>query len=529
MIKKGKYFVAPQNDGSNFKALFKKLTASGAGRPVGADGFPPGPWTPDLLASAISEIDGNKSGIELRTVQLWFQENDRGISAVNIRWLARVFGCDDPSATADWQVVLSAALSAQRRQKRMKPPSDERGEMMPEAESLPVPTPMPPPAPREGDQGRSRGRGKFLLARASEALFSRGSPLDLPASVFAGAVALGFLSFIIGAHNVSYDLGGIQKQVGYMWAPNWTVLFLVFLPLFMGFVVDTLLFWKREGRQIMIEHIGSTESVKPWMHHVEASSYTFWVVFLICSAFAGVIQWVGVRLGPLLSGDNDYAIDWGTVALLRPDKVSVPESIMFTALTYTYMSVCFYALFVGLILLYKIINDFVKLSSGMTALEREVSVSDGRSLPKVIIGGVFRCTILVILTATAMKMQDRYLASDAPSIFVWMMRDIHDVMNIQNHKGSYIDASFPNHFSSLVVMLAMCFVFVYGIFRFRLHSTDRVLVGKMAFVGSVLCATYFLLSSFVGWVLLLGIASIISVYALFDPELSFGRARGNNA
>src|SRR5690606_22169169 len=109
----------PQRDGSDFKELFKRLAAAGAGRPLGKDGFPAGSWTPELLGEAISQIDSNRVGVDLRTVQLWFQENEQGISAANIRWLARIFGCDDPVATSEWQMELSAAqsrLSAKRRE-----------------------------------------------------------------------------------------------------------------------------------------------------------------------------------------------------------------------------------------------------------------------------------------------------------------------------------------------------------------------------------------------------------------------------
>ena len=81
--------------------------------------FPQGPWTPILLAEAISKIEANREGIDLRTVQLWFQDNDKGVSADNIRWLARILGCDDPEATSAWQAALSAAqarLTTRRRQ-----------------------------------------------------------------------------------------------------------------------------------------------------------------------------------------------------------------------------------------------------------------------------------------------------------------------------------------------------------------------------------------------------------------------------
>lgn len=119
MLNNGKFFLPPPKDGSDFKELFKRLAAAGAGRPLGSDGFPAGPWTPELLATAISEIDSNRIGVDLRTVQLWFQENDKGISTANIRWLARIFGCDDPAATSEWQMELSAAqarLTSKRRE-----------------------------------------------------------------------------------------------------------------------------------------------------------------------------------------------------------------------------------------------------------------------------------------------------------------------------------------------------------------------------------------------------------------------------
>lgn len=528
MIKKGKYFVPPPSDGSTFKQLFKKLAAAGAGRPVGDDGFPSGPWTPDLLAAAISEIEGNKSGIELRTVQLWFQENERGISAENIRWLARVFGCDDPVATADWQVALSAGLAAQRQRRRQRregpKPSDALpADAAPDAPLNAVPVQVLPAISQDEDQAAGRG---FRLARASEALFSRGSPLNLPASVFAGAVALGFLSFIIGVHNVSYDHNGINKQIGYLWAPNWTVLFMVFLPLFLGLVAETLLYWKSEGRSRLISQIAAERTVKTWMQKIEASSFTFWSVFLICLVFAGIIQWAGVRLEPLLSGKNSYAIDWGSLALLRPDVVSVPVSIAFTGIAYLYMSLCFYALFVGLILLYLIIDDFGKLTDTDKVKMGQILAADGRSLARIIMICVFRCSMLVILIATAMKLQSIYISSDAENILIWMMADIRSFLNIETRTGSYIEVTMPNHFSSLIVLLATCFVFVYGIVGLRLKTTDTYLVAKMIIVMALLCLAYFLMGSFVGWAMLLGISSFVAVCALFDPEFTLGRNRG---
>lgn len=158
--------------------MFQQLATTGAGRPVDKDGFPSGPWTPDLLAEAITQIDANHAGIELRTVQLWFQDNNKGISSNNIRWLARVFGCGDPEATSAWQAELSAAqarLIAKRRQNRKITNDQPPGRSLEAAEGPAAAQPSP------------KSKRRMSLATRSEAIFSRDSPLDLPSTVFAGA------------------------------------------------------------------------------------------------------------------------------------------------------------------------------------------------------------------------------------------------------------------------------------------------------------------------------------------------------
>ncbi|WP_420011677.1 hypothetical protein [Tateyamaria sp.] len=108
-VRNCRFFAAPQKTDENFKQLFARLAAAGVGRPVDSEGYADGPWTPESLAEAISAIDGNREGVELRSVQVWFQDNDNGISDANIRWLARVFGCGDPEAASEWQTELKAA------------------------------------------------------------------------------------------------------------------------------------------------------------------------------------------------------------------------------------------------------------------------------------------------------------------------------------------------------------------------------------------------------------------------------------
>lgn len=524
MIKNGKFFVAPQKNGGDFKAVFKRLVTAGAGRPVDKGGFAEGPWTPDLLADAISKLDGNEKGVDLRTVQLWFQDNEKGPNPDNIRWLARVFGCDDQVATSDWQAALSASqteLIAKRRSKRkargtdasvgskleMPAPADERN-----GQAVKQPATVP--------QGHRRS-----LAMRSEAIFSRGSPLDLPATVFAGAVALGFLSYLTGIHNVLYErVDGLVKQVGFIWAPNWTFLFMVFLPLFCAFVVDLVVFWKTEGRLRFVPECDRANSQLEWERQVETSSYSYWAVFLICVAFAGLFQWIGVRLIPLMRGGGDYAIDWGSLAIVRPEVISVPEAIGFTGFAYLYMCLSFYLFFVGLILLYTVAFDLWQTGERLKLRPELGCRDDYNEMGLRVMSGIFRCTVCGILVAVCMKLQSFYLASSGTSIVRWLLDDMTSAVYGHHELSDGFNYSMPTHYTSLLVALATCAPFLYGSLRLGIGSRFQVLMGVMAAVIVLLVVCYLMIGAFPGFSILLSVGVLVSIYGLFDPGLGAMRS-----
>ncbi|TGS85201.1 hypothetical protein EN817_24195 [Mesorhizobium sp. M3A.F.Ca.ET.174.01.1.1] len=528
MFKNGKLFLPPPRDGSDLKELFKRLAAAGAGRPLGKDGFPAGPWTPELLAEAISQIDSNRIGVDLRTVQLWFQDNDKGISAANIRWLARVFGCGDPAATSEWQMELSAAQSrlAAKRRVRKSAASDV---------ALAVPDMARPttfddesgfPAELVRDTDAKRPRQRFSLARRSEALFSRGSPLNLPASVFAGAAALGFLSYITGIHDATYvRADGLVKQVGFLWAPNWTFLFMVLLPLFFAFVTELLVFWKNDGRLKLVAEGDQVKSDDAWAHSVEASSYSYWAVFLICVVFAGLFQWIGVCLLPLMKGGGNYATDWGKLAIVRPELISVPEEVVFTGLAYLYMCLCFYLFFVGLILLYTIVHDLWRIGgaskSGPEADHRHRANEVGLRVMR----GIFRCTVLGVLIAMCMKVQSAYLTSRGENIVAWLVGDLSSAWYGGNDVSDGVAYRMPTHYSSLLIAISTCVVFVYGITRLGVGNRVQVPLWKMSAVMALLVSGYLLIDAFAGFSILLGFGVLLAIYGLCDP--GFGRWRAS--
>ncbi|XNO40686.1 RcgA family putative transporter (plasmid) [Sinorhizobium meliloti] len=524
MEKNGKIFVAPPKDGSDFKELFKQLAAAGAGRPLGSDGFPQGPWTPELLTEAISQIDSNRVGVDLRTVQLWFQENDKGISPSNIRWLARVFGCDDLEATNAWQMELSASqsrLTAKRRVSKKEGSKHLLG--VPDfalAEANSETTPVVYAA--QGIEVTRRRQG-FSLARKSEALFSHGSPLNLPASIFAGASALGFLSYILGIHSATYGRpDGVVKEVGFLWAPNWTFLFIVLLPLFFAIVIELLVFWKQDARLKLLTQVGRLESDNAWTRNVEAYSYTYWAVFLICVLFAGLFQWIGVCLIPLLEGGDDYAPSWGTIAIVQPDVISVPAEIGFTALAYLYMCLCFYLFFAGLILLHTIIHDLWKIEEAAATRPAEYRRESGEIGLRVM-RGIFRCTVLGVLVAICMKVQSAYLASTGEDIVAWMAHDMASALYEHHGAANTLTYRMPTHYSSLLVAISTLIVFLYGSIRLGVAKRFRVPLWRMSAVVGLLFTSYLLIDVFDGFSILLSVCVLVATYGLFDPE--FGRWR----
>jgi hypothetical protein len=532
LFQNGKFFLPPPDDGSEWEELFKKLVASGAGRPVGQDGFPAGPWTPELLADAISQIDSNHVGVDLRTVQLWFQDNDRGISATNIRWLARVFGCDNPAATAAWQVELSSAqrrLAAKRKEARKAESKTALAgfDELANSQTAGVGEPRFEPTAQTDASSKRHSKGWYHgLVRQSEAIFSSQSPLNLPSSVFAGASALGFVSYIIGIHSATYvRADNVTKEVGFLWAPNWTFLFMVLLPVFFAVVTEMLAFWKGEGRLRLSGQSGRSQSDDAWRRIVETSSSSYWAVFIICVLFAGVFQWIGVCLVPLLEHNSYYATSWGTLAIIEPDVVSVPVSAAFTALAYLYMCLCFYLFFAGLILLYTIIHDLRRADAGLKDMPDLENPKELDIIRFRLIRGIFRCTILGMLVALCMKAQSAYLSSNAENILSWLTNDMDSGLIGRDIVGNAFHYRMPTHYSSLLVAVSTIAVFLYALVYLRRAGTRfHFLLAKMTAVIAFLFASYMVIGEFVGFSIVLAVGALVALYGLVDPGLGHGRS-----
>ncbi|WP_415400922.1 RcgA family putative transporter [Tateyamaria sp. SN3-11] len=535
MISNGKFFVAPSKTSEDFKELFSRLSAMGAGRPVENDQFPPGPWTADLLADAIAQSDPNGAGVELRTVQHWFQDNQKGISIRNIRLLAKVFGCDDPDATGEWQAELIAArrrLAAKRRQQK------QVGKTYIETQSSVVSsvnTDLPDKLTRAVIEAEPKKR--FNLPRLSEALFSNRSTLNLPASVWAGCVTLGFLAYIMGVHSVTYSpVSGLDKQVGFLWAPNWTLLELVILPLFLVTVVKLLAFWKDRRRSLL----AITNTDTDWASQVESFSQSHWAVFFICFFIVFLLQWSGVHLHALLAGDSgNLMMDWSLVAIMRPEVISVPEALVLSMLAFAYTAAICFLYLTGLVFLYTITQDFHEICIGqdwdLDNDQRSLIVKTGTKL----MSGVFCCAVLGIWIATCIKIQATYLLSDAEDIVSWLLGDTMFVLGLSTDYSGWLGHRALAHFTSFLLLFATCSVFLFSLIHVR-QITRRTLLSnwtptvvvarfppwvQMLIVVGLLVANFLLIGLFPGFSVLLILSVGVGIYSLFAPSVRCERAR----
>ena len=507
MIKRGKYYIPPPENIGTFKEIFKILIEAGAGRPVGKDGLPLGQWTPELLANAILKVDPNQSGVDLRTVQHWFQENEKGISANSIRLLARVFGCGDPVASGEWQRELSAAkwrLTNKRRDGQKQ----------------------------AGSRDAVGPKRRFNLARASEVMFGDHSSLSLPVVVLCAVSALGLISFNLNIHSVVFtSTSGTAKQVGFLWAPNWMIVFLVLLPMYLAAVIDLLSIWKIEWRSRLVAAARPTLSSDDWDTKVAAASHSYWAVLFVTVIIASFYNWTATHLIPLLNGDaGGWPVDWGRIAIYRPDIISVTSAIVFTGLVFLFNAFCSYIFFAGLIFLNVLVHDYLDILKGLQNISRKEPHQDIEQINVDLMNGIFRCMSLGLLITIMMKLQSSFLQSDSMNILDWLVGDIRSSFNMhdsleENYNGF---RSAPGHFYSFFCVAAIFGTFVNVSVRVRLAKLCLSNSGTR-FSGTwwamnvsmlLLVASYLLVGVFTGFTIVLFLSLLLTVYLIIKPALS---------
>lgn len=556
LIINGKFYSRPPKNPATIKELIRVATAEGSGRPVEAHGISAGPWTPDLLADAITELDKNRSGVDLRTVQLWFQDNDKGVSAENIRWLSHVFGCGDAQCISEWQKALATGQQELLRRRRLKrsrtSPSDEYATTS-KIDAQIARDPNDSDDYREEEVPASR----FSLARKSEAMFNAKNALNLPIAVWTLCGLLWFSTYILGVHSITYSPSpGLEKQVGFYWSISWTIGEMALLPLFLILVSDLLSYWKVEGRPSLFKYEYSKADRAGWSRRIENFSFSYWAILLICFFGIFVLQWTGVYLRPLLSEmQGKGMIDWIMVVLVKPDVASTMEMIVVSCLGFFYSGIIYWFFFVGLLLVFKISTDYKHLlQSEKIQNEPEVKLISLNVAAR-LMSSLFRCTILGILLAITLKLNAAYLVSDGQNLILWLVQDALTFFNVGIDPWNWLNQSPSPFFTSFLLLFITVFVFCVCFSQiYRATNVEEIvenakehefsLRGKvnadkimfmwceMLVVIALLSASYFIIGMFYGFSLVLLVSlplAIVSFFRSQKPLKEFGISNQNLA
>lgn len=466
--------------------------------------------------------------------------------------LARVFGCGDPGATMEWRVALMDAqkrLASKRRAKTQTQPSAAPSELRPvNLESA---------ASADGaassvEEQHPKTKRSYNLPRITEGLFANQHPMTLPALVWTGFAALAIITFIVGVESVTYaPVDGLDKQVGFLWAPSWTVLPIIIMPLFLGFVTALLNFWKGSTYAELARIAGSFDPSDRWDRKLQSFSYMFWIIFVLSFGFLFLLQWSGVHLRALLSGDaSGYMMDWNIVALVRPDVVSVSEAIGVSFFAYMFFSTLMWLLFAGLVFLIVVSNDFREICSSKAVLSHPKGQHLAYTASIEIMRSVFRCAVLSILFATLIKIQSTYLLMSGEDILSWLGNDAMVFLGLSDQAVFKLNQRAIPQITTILLLVVSCAIFfVCGVHvklfsrqwetvaistdgTFDSHDNEKGRVPNipwlpMIAVVALLSLNLMMIGAAEGFSLLLGMSALVAAYGIFDPM--FGRAKGSHA
>lgn len=458
----GKYYIEPPNDDQDFRSLIRAAIAAGVGRDAPANGEPAEPWTAETITAAINQVESGRTMIDLRTVQRWLAPQGRGgISVPNLRRLAMVFGCGDARKSSAWQVALMRARERTRAEPRNGADDSSPDDPAYDPAAIPV-----------GDVPNRTPS----LARSWEAWFSRDDTLKLSILIWATYAVNGLVNGILGILSVSYSVTpDLSKEVGFLWAPTWTVLPALILPLFIMRVSFSLTHWRSYGRCRLTD--GSScadrtdEDASLWDARIDRTALPFSMILVLCLGGVFLAQWVGICLRLYAEGEAGiYQIDRNLLTLVRPEFISQGASALVSMFGYLYSALYVFIFLTALMFLFIMAGDYEWLARSMNddKIRHEAAIREGSWIAL----SAFDAALLIGWAAIAIKLQAAYLSSDAPNIALWIFRDLTGVLRLSVDVNGTLPNTSVSHFTTfLLVAVANFALFV---------CASRVSRGQMA-------------------------------------------------
>ncbi|MFA3919387.1 hypothetical protein [Ruegeria hyattellae] len=517
--------VFPPKNGSDFKELFKYATEIGVGLPIGGDGLPIGTWTPQSLAAALSEIETNKAGADLRAVQHWFEDNDKGISAPSINLLARVFGADDTEATTAWRSELTAGqrrLMAKRKATRQ--PSNRR---------KPVSVLNSVTEKSDGSQDSDEKRAvaphpantyrRSRLATGVSAMLTGNNSIYLLIMVWAAWSVLALVAAILGVGDITYKAAeGINKQVGFYHSPTWTIEKIVLVPIYLIVTSKAVIAWLQYR-----DSFASIPGFSAWEYRVSTFRMAFYAVLIVSIVVIFGLQWYGNYLQPILDGPNAVvAPNWIRVTTnpieLAPERLVVGISL-FAGL---YIGTIYWLCFSSLLLLYIAAHDLSEIHEKDKSHDNTSRYGESRAAAQALIIALYRSVICGVLMSMVIKVSVLYLDTDAPNITTWFTRDILSGFGYAEQSWNWLGDRQLAAQTSFMFLFTITSVAYLGIYRVKLAveaAKQPLLVSHLSLtaVPTAMIMTFGLVGVFQGFSLLVLLSLIVGAWQLITPSLRF--------
>jgi hypothetical protein len=269
-------------------------------------------------------------------------------------------------------------------------------------------------------------------------------PLDLSIISITIAFMMLLLSQILGVGSLIYKTNGIDKQVGFLWSPNWTITYVVLFPLYLclfAVLTERREFVIRSFIQARIITAPDGTAVSPdqlaekWRTVLKRISLPLWVILALV-VIQTTTEWTSYCLLPLLKGElGRGAVDWSTLAIVQPNDVNKWNAIVFSAIAYLYMG---FALFVyEAILVYIAAVAWFVSSIGDPAGDFRLVLRDaqlGKRLSDVALN-MYSCAVLGLCAMFVMRLQSKYLQSDYTHVTELWFNDIRAFVHWLTHGG----------------------------------------------------------------------------------------------
>jgi TIR domain len=340
---------------------------------------------------------------------------------------------------------------------------------------------------------RSRRIGRLSFAGWFERAIIRSGPFELSVLALIGGFAMAVGSQLFGLAWLEHTLpDGGTKKVGFLFAPNWFFVFIAILPPFLALLAILMSRWQNAMKVFCEQKLVLARDGSPiplaamlfdWRLALERASRLMWIIMCVI-IIQSVSQWTTVNYLLLATGiKGNSFVDWGTLAIYEPNKASVVNSMIFTAISYIYLGL---SSFVALSVLTLVVTIALFLKSLSDETGRFSLVLSNTVIGRLFVElftPIYMCLILGVVVAICMRLQVEYRRVDYHNISQLLFSDWLRLLGAQMPEGAsktFIPAEFLS-FAELAIMTLVLFLVLYLMYEAFEKARQRYLASPVRF------------------------------------------------